>query len=176
MTRLARAATVVVVVGAVLLGIGVWKLAGTGTSSGAATTATTSPPQLLAALEAATKAHAPFAGLTATRVRIGGHEVRVVIADSDNERTEGLRKRRDLGSYRGMLFDFRGDTTTSFTMSTVPVALDIGFYDASGRVVDRLRMEPCAGSETECPAYSAKGEFRYAVETLAAKLPRGRLS
>jgi uncharacterized membrane protein (UPF0127 family) len=175
-TRLARAATALVVVGVVLSGIGVWKLAGTGTSSGAATTVTTTPPSLLAALEAATKARAPFAGLTATRIRIGGRSVRVVIADSANERTEGLRERRDLGSYRGMLFDFRTDTTTSFTMSTVPVALDIGFYDAAGRVVDRLRMEPCAGSETECPVYSAKGPFRYAVETLAGRLLRGRLS
>lgn len=176
MTRLARAATVLVVVGVVLLGIGVWKLAGTDTSSGAATTAATTPPSLLAALETATKAHAPFSGLTATRIRIGRHAVRVVIADSGSERTEGLRERRNLGGYRGMLFDFRGDTTTSFTMSTVPVALDIGFYDAAGRVVDRLRMEPCAGSELECPIYSAKGPFRYAVETLSAKLPRGRLS
>jgi uncharacterized membrane protein (UPF0127 family) len=175
-TRLARAATALVVVGVVLLVIGVWKVAGTDASSSAATTATTTPPSLLAALESATKAHAPFAGLTATRIRIGGRLVRVVIADSANERTEGLRKRRTLGSYRGMLFDFRADSTTSFTMSTVPVALDIGFYDAAGHVVDRLRMEPCAGAETECPIYSAKGQFRYAVETLADKLPRGRLS
>jgi uncharacterized membrane protein (UPF0127 family) len=175
-TCLARAATTLVVVGVVLLGIGVWKLAGTSTSSGAATTATTTPPSLLAEFEAVTKAHTPFAALTTTRIRVGGRSMRVVIADSTNERTQGLRKRHDLGSYRGMLFDFRSDTQSNFTMSTVPVALDIGFYDAAGRVVDRLRMKPCAGSEIECPVYSAKGPFRYAVETLAGKLPRGRLS
>jgi len=177
-TRLARAATVLVGVGVVLLGVGIWKLAGTDTTSGATTTTTTTTVRstLRSELAAATKAHAPFSGLTATRIRVGRQVMRVVVADNDVERTQGLRRRRDLGRYRGMLFDFPVDTTTQFTMSTVPIALDIGFYDVHGRVVDRLRMEPCAGSEQQCPIYSARGPFRYAVETLTGKLPRGPLS
>jgi uncharacterized membrane protein (UPF0127 family) len=75
-----------------------------------------------------------------------------------------------------MLFVFDGPTSTGFTMSTVPVALDIGFYDSDGRPVDRLRMEPCAGSEAACPVYRADGPFRFALETLAGDLPRGRLA
>ncbi len=60
-------------------------------------------------------------------------------------------------------------------MSTVRVPLDIGFYDARGRVVDHLRMEPCAGSDAECPSYEAHGRFTYALETLAGDLPEGRI-
>jgi len=74
-----------------------------------------------------------------------------------------------------MLFAYTEPTTTSFTMSTVPVALDISWYDADGRLVSRTRMEPCAGTEDECLLYAAVGPFQYAVEALAGELPRGRL-
>jgi len=123
----------------------------------------------------AKRATAPFRGLTATRVRVGDEELDVVVADEFDERVQGLRRRRDLGPYDGMLFAFEGPTITSFTMSTVPVPLDIGFYGARGRVVDRLRMRPCAGDESECPLYRPSGAFSYALETLRGDLPRGRL-
>ena len=51
-------------------------------------------------------------------------------------------------------------------MATVPDALEVVFFDADGRVVDRLHMAPCAdGSDATCPAYTPKGAFRYALET-----------
>ncbi|MFO7591514.1 MAG: DUF192 domain-containing protein [Acidimicrobiia bacterium] len=124
----------------------------------------------------ATPADEPFPAMTETEVSVGATRLRVVVADDGSERTRGLRERSDLGDYDGMLFVFDGPTTTSFTMSTVPVALDIGFFDDAGRVVDRLRMEPCAGSEAECPVYRPDASFRFALETLAGDLPRGRLA
>jgi hypothetical protein len=128
------------------------------------------------ALGAARPAHAPFVGLTQTRITVGGDRLRVVLADEGDERVQGLRERSDIGSYDGMLFVFDKPTDTAFTMSTVPVILDIGFYDARGRVVDRLRMEPCPDAESDCPLYQPDGEFTYALETLADGLPRGRLT
>lgn len=128
------------------------------------------------ALDRARPARAPFTDLTQTRVHVGEERLRVVVADDEGERVQGLRARADIGRYDGMLFVFDGPTSTGFTMSTVPVALDIGFYDDDGRVVDRLRMEPCPDDESECPVYRADGEFTYALETLADDLPRGRLT
>lgn len=125
---------------------------------------------------AAKPAKPPFRGLTTSRLSVGGRDLALVIADDFDERTQGLRGRASTRPYDGMLFAFDGATTTAFTMSTVPVALDIGFYDRRGRPVDRLRMEPCAGAESECPIYRASGPFRYALETVAGDLPRGRLS
>ena len=61
-------------------------------------------------------------------------------------------------------------------MSTVPVPLDIGFHDAQGEVVDRLLMKPCPDSQSQCPLYSPKAEFTYALETLKGDLPEGPLS
>ncbi|MEX0665599.1 MAG: DUF192 domain-containing protein [Acidimicrobiia bacterium] len=117
----------------------------------------------------------PFPHLTETRLKVGGTRRRVVVADGSGERSEGMRRRETLGPYDGMLFAYLEPVQISFTMSTVPVPLDIAFYDAKGRFVSRLRMEPCAGSEEDCPVYRADGEFRYALETLAGDLPRGGL-
>jgi len=130
-----------------------------------------------AAVADATPASAPFSALTETSVRVGDRTLGVVVADEPDERYRGLRQREDLGSYDGMLFVFEGPTQTAFTMSTVPVPLDIGFYDADGRVVDRLRMQPCPiASEARCASYRASGPFSYALETLAGDLPKGRLA
>jgi len=134
------------------------------------------PTAVAAALRAATPASSPFADLTRTRVAVGGHVLDVVVADTEPERETGLRRRRDLGRYGGMLFVFPSPTTVGFTMSTVPVALDIGFYDAAGAVVDRLRMEPCAGTDASCPVYRARASFSYALETLPGRLPHGALT
>lgn len=128
------------------------------------------------AVEGAKPAKRPFRGLTAMQLGVGREVLDTVVADTTDERTEGLRKRSDLGRYDAMLFAFDEPTATRFTMSTVPVALDIGFYDQFGRFVDRLRMAPCAGSEAGCPVYASSAPFVYAVETLAGDLPRGRLS
>jgi len=123
----------------------------------------------------ATPATEPFEALTETHVVVGEERLSVVIADFPSERSEGLRRRETIGPYDGMLFVYSEPVTASFTMSTVPVALDIGFYDARGRLVSALRMEPCAGTDTECPVYRPDGEFQYALETLAGDLPEGRL-
>jgi uncharacterized membrane protein (UPF0127 family) len=165
------AGTLLIVVGALL------SVAAPSVAPAAASAPATVPTArtLQDALDAATPAVAPFPELTETTVHVGRRTLRVVIADDDAERTEGLRARADIGPYDGMLFVFDEPTTTSFTMSTVRTALDIGFYRASGRAVDRLRMKPCSGGESDCPSYRASGAFRSSLETLPGDLPRGRL-
>ena len=116
-------------------------------------------------------------GLTEVRLGIGGDCRHVVVADNTDERATGLMRRNDLGSYDGMLFVFDRPTISSFTMSDVPVPLDIAWYDAAGRPVDRLLMQPCPdGTVSDCPAYSSQGTYSYAVETLGGELPGGALS
>ncbi|MEX2255543.1 MAG: DUF192 domain-containing protein [Acidimicrobiia bacterium] len=135
-----------------------------------------SPPGPVAvALDEAEPASKPFEGLTQATVQVGDATLDVVLADESDERSEGLRERSDIGRYDGMLFVFPSPTQTAFTMSTVPVPLDIGFFDEQGKVVDRLKMLPCPEPESGCPTYSASGPFSYALETLADDLPRGPL-
>ena len=132
---------------------------------------------LASVLAGARPATAPFTGLTEVRLGIGGDCRRVVVADRTDERATGLMRRSDLGPYEGMLFVFDKPTSSSFTMSEVPVPLDIGWYDSAGRPVDRLLMQPCPDrSVSDCPVYSSRGPYTYAVETLGGQLPNGALS
>jgi uncharacterized membrane protein (UPF0127 family) len=138
---------------------------------------TNAPGGLLApVLAGASPATAPFAGLTEVRLDVGGDCRRVVVADSIDERATGLMRRSELGPYAGMLFVFDGPTSSFFTMSDVPVPLDIGWYDVEGRPVDRTLMQPCPQrSPAECPVYQSKGPYRYALETLGGDLPSGAI-
>jgi uncharacterized membrane protein (UPF0127 family) len=147
-----------------------------GGSAALAAPASATKADLARAVARARAAHAPFQGLTQTKIRIGNQTLKVVVADGQAERVQGLRKRSTLGDYDGMLFAFGGPTQTGFTMSTVPVSLDIGFYKANGTNLDRFRMFPCAGSDATCPVYHADGgPFTYVVETLKDGLPKGNL-
>jgi hypothetical protein len=118
----------------------------------------------------------PFPSLTEADVSVGGRCLRVVVADGLDERVQGLRGRSDLGDYDGMLFAYEEPTTATFTMSTVPVPLEIGFYQADGTPVSRRHMTPCPRAEADCPSYSAGSSFQYALETLSGELPSGELS
>jgi len=154
------------------LGIFVWVVAGGDDGSVAARPRGPLAP----ALDDAVSAEEPFGAMTATTIRVGDQPFDVVLADEGDERYQGLREREDIGPYDGMLFVFDAPSRSAFTMSTVPVPLDIGFYDASGKVVDRLLMKPCPDAQSSCPLYRATGEFSYALETLKGDLPDGDLS
>jgi len=124
----------------------------------------------------ATPAGQPFRGLTQADLSVGGRCLRVVVADATDELVQGLRGRDDLGTYDGMLFAYDEPTTATFTMSTVPVPLEIGFYQPDGAPVSRRHMTPCPRAEASCPSYSAGSSFQYALETLTGELPNGELS
>jgi uncharacterized membrane protein (UPF0127 family) len=136
---------------------------------------TAATPSLATAVDDAGPAARPFDGLTEGDFRVGNEDLLLVIADEEDERYQGLRERETIGPYDGMLFAYDDSDTHSFTMSTVPVALDIAFYDGDGKVVNRFRMEPCP-SGNDCPSYPSEREFVYAIETLAGELPEGRLT
>ena len=121
-------------------------------------------------------ASAPFQGLTEAQVGVGGRCLRVVVADDQAERVQGLRTRRDIGAYDGMLFVYDEPVATPFTMSTVRVPLEIGFYASDGSPVSRRHMKPCPHAEADCPDYHSGGPFVFALETLSGKLPPGALS
>jgi uncharacterized protein len=128
-----------------------------------------------ASLRGASPAVAPFSGLTEVTLGLGDECLRVVVADEISERAQGLRARRSIAPYQGMLFVFDRPSDSPFTMSGVPVALDIGFYGAGGEPVSRRRMEPCPDDELDCPSYTSDAPYVYALETEAGVLHGGGL-
>ena len=61
-----------------------------------------------------------------------------------------------------VLFDFGGEVATFFHMQHVPVALDIAFAKADGRLFAIVRMDP-----NPAALYGVLGAFRYALEAEA---------
>jgi uncharacterized membrane protein (UPF0127 family) len=131
--------------------------------------------RIATALRDARPAGSPFAGLTETRLAVGGRCLRLVVADTERERVEGLRTRADLGPYDGMLFVFPGPSDDAFTMSTVPVDLSIAFFRGDGTRDSTRLMRACPHAEAECPVYRSTGPYVYALETLRGGLPAGAL-
>jgi uncharacterized membrane protein (UPF0127 family) len=129
-------------------------------------------------LPEAVPASAPFDGLGSVQASVGGRCLRLVVADSTEERIAGLRgNAADLGPYDGMLFVFEGPIQGQFTMSGVDSPLDIAFFDANGNRNSTRAMKPCPEkAETECPTYQASAPFLYALETKAGELPSGDLA
>ncbi len=74
----------------------------------------------------------------------------------------------NLGSLDGMLFVFPADTTGGFWMKDTLLPLEIAFFDASGRLVDVLAMEPCESDP--CRIYTPSGPYRWALEALPGPL------
>lgn len=103
------------------------------------------------------------------RVNDGDNRYCALLADTDSARAEGMQGKSGLFGYDAMVFRFAEDTTTSFINHFVPIDLSIGWYDASGRLVDHTTMQKCPSGEN-CPTYAARRPFRYAVETPAGGL------
>jgi uncharacterized membrane protein (UPF0127 family) len=128
-------------------------------------------------LAATEPAAPPFGAFSQSRLAVDRRCLRVLVASTSAQRIQGLRDVRDLGSYDGMLFVFGSDAFARFTMAQTPLPLDIGWYSADGRPVDRARMTPCPrGSDTNCPSYGPRHKYRYALETRAGALGAGALS
>ena len=92
-----------------------------------------------------------------------------LLAETESQRAKGLMGRRDLGGFDAMVFRFDQDSTSSFHMRDVPVALSIAWFDAGGRFVSSTDMAPCPDQEG-CPQYAPSGPYRVAVEVLQGGL------
>jgi uncharacterized membrane protein (UPF0127 family) len=117
---------------------------------------------------ASVPAVAPFTGYREVRAAVDGRCVRLVLADTDVLRTEGLRGVDDLGPYAGMLFAERGSSDGGFTMAGVDRPLDITWFAADGSRLDSARMAACPDrNEADCPVYRSDRAYRFALETPA---------
>lgn len=114
------------------------------------------------------------AGLTfeERRILVGETCILVQVANTPEQRSQGLKDRDDLGEYKGMLFEWDSMGSRGFTMSGVRFPLTIGFYDDAGTRVDALDMDTCS---EECPTYSSRAPFHNALEVARGELPDGPL-
>ncbi len=94
--------------------------------------------------------------------------VKVELADTPATREIGLMYRRELAADAGMLFVFPTPLAASFWMKNTPLALDMIFADATGRVIGLVeKAEPFSER-----AVGVEGLSKYVLEVSAGTAAR----
>ena len=106
------------------------------------------------------------AGFDTGRVLLGGDDeevfVDVEIAQTPEQRAEGLMNRDSLPDDAGMMFMFFEPTTSGFWMKNTRIPLSIAFVDEEQTIVKIINMEPC--TQDPCPTYEPGVEYTAALE------------
>lgn len=92
-------------------------------------------------------------------------QVDVKIAGTPKATSRGLMEVPELPDGIGMLFTYERERTGAFWMKNTLIPLDIGFFDADGRLRVILQMEPC--EEDPCPTYDPGIAYTDALEVRA---------
>jgi hypothetical protein len=103
-------------------------------------------------------------GAATVRIATSAEEVRFVVelAETAEEREQGLMHRESLPERSGMLFLYERPTSTGFWMKDTLIPLSIAFLDADGRILRILDMEPCRAEP--CPVYVPGVDYLAALE------------
>lgn len=119
-------------------------------------------------------------GAATTTLRVGTTELAVEIADTPEERAQGLMYRDHLADDRGMLFVYPDAQERRFWMKNTRIPLSIAFLDPAGTILSIADMKPLDTNTTPsgAPAMYAlevnKGWFAahgVTVGTLVTGLP-----
>jgi Uncharacterized conserved protein len=95
-----------------------------------------------------------------SRIKVGGHELKVEVAQSEEQRMQGLMFRKQLGRNDGMLFIFDEPAYHAMWMKNTLIPLSVAFVDKDGEILNILDMEP-----QTLDTHMAAGPAIYAIET-----------
>ncbi len=91
-------------------------------------------------------------------------EVSAQIAQSKQELSKGLSKRKSLPENQGMLFLFKEEQFLAFWMKDTFIPLDLIFLNKDKQIVKIVKLaQPCEGEN--CPSYFSDFESQYVIET-----------
>ena len=97
-------------------------------------------------------------------VVLGGQEISVSVADTANERTQGLSGRESLESNEGMLFMFPEEGMYSFWMKDMRFSIDMLWISSQGDVV---HLEHGVSPASYPTAFSSSVPAQYVLEVPA---------
>lgn len=94
-------------------------------------------------------------------VKIDEKRMNLEIADTQEERQEGLMYRDNLCDKCGMLFIFDEEKKHDFWMKNTKIPLDIIFINSDKKIVDIIHADPC---NVFCESYIPNDEAKYVLE------------
>lgn len=96
-------------------------------------------------------------------VKIDNKKTNVEVADTSEEKREGLMFRENLCENCGMLFVYGEEKIPTYWMKNTKIPLDIVFINSNLEVVDLFHAEPCY--QEPCKTYAPKNKSLYVLET-----------
>ena len=88
--------------------------------------------------------------------------VHVEVAQTDEQRQQGLMFRESLADDSGMVFMFFEEHSGGFWMKNTRIPLSIAFFDENGIILEILDMDPC--TEDPCEIYDPGVSYYGALE------------
>lgn len=113
----------------------------------------------IAILVVATALSAHADPLITYSLRIKKHEIRVEVANTEQDRLRGLMFRDKLAQNNGMIFLYPRAEASAMWMKNTRIALSVAFIDASGHILNIAEMEPFSEE-----AHASSGAAAYALE------------
>lgn len=99
---------------------------------------------------------------------VGDTRLSVYVADTLAERGRGLAGAESLpDGTDGMLFEFSGSSTVTFSMEDTLIPLDIWWFNSSGSLIGWTLMDLCVSEP--CATYRSPGIVGWALETPAGE-------
>lgn len=108
---------------------------------------------------------------TTSNVQIGDAIYQVELADTDNERSQGLSGRESLGANRGMLFIFDTKDLYAFWMKDMLFPIDIVWIE-DAKIVDLTENVPVPVTATYLPKYQPKSPVDKVLELEAGEIKK----
>lgn len=104
-------------------------------------------------------------GFEVREIAVDDASLTVYVAETSQQRRQGLQEVEELRAVDGMLFTWPDSTSASFNMENTYIPLDIWWFDADGVLVGSTTMQPC--EDDDCLSYRSPGEVLWALETAA---------
>lgn len=103
-------------------------------------------------------------GFDTSVVEIGGETLNVAIAETLDQRSQGLMGLESLpDGIDGMLFVYDTPGPRSFHMKNTFIPLDVWWFDGEGFLIGSGRMEPCLNDP--CVDYRSPGPAAWVLES-----------
>jgi uncharacterized membrane protein (UPF0127 family) len=98
------------------------------------------------------------------KLKIGNLQIKVELAETDEQKERGLMYRTKLNPNTGMLFIFEDEQVRSFWMKNTFLDLSIGYFDKNKKLIDVHEMVGVRSVMETPKTYQSSGPAKYALE------------